>query len=57
MWDGQDVYVLLGLREELVKDGESILFVAPSIALVSQARREWLKKTRASVEEFSCVFG
>ena len=39
-------FTSLRIAEELVKDGESILFVAPSIALVSQARREWLKKTR-----------
>ena len=39
-------FTSLRIAEELVKDGENILFVAPSIALVSQARREWLQKTR-----------
>ena len=40
-------YVSLRIAERLVPDGGRILFLAPSIALVSQARREWLRfKTR-----------
>lgn len=40
-------YAALCITERLVPDGGRILFLAPSIALVSQARREWLRhKTR-----------
>ena len=40
-------YTALRITEQLVPDGGRILFLAPSIALVSQARREWLRyKTR-----------
>ena len=40
-------YIALRIAERLVPDGGRILFLAPSIALVSQARREWLRyKTR-----------
>ena len=35
-------YVSLRIAERLVPGGGRILFLAPSIALVSQARREWL---------------
>ena len=35
-------YVSLRIAERLVPAGGRILFLAPSIALVSQARREWL---------------
>ena len=36
-------YTALRITERLVPDGGLILFLAPSIALVSQARREWLR--------------
>ncbi len=39
-------YVSLRAAERLVPNGGAILFVAPSIALVSQARREWLTHTK-----------
>ena len=40
-------YIALCIAERLVPDGGRMLFLAPSIALVSQARREWLRyKTR-----------
>ena len=40
-------YAALRITERMVPDGGRILFLAPSIALVSQARREWLRyKTR-----------
>ena len=40
-------YIALRIAERLVPDGGRMLFLAPSIALVSQARREWLRyKTR-----------
>ena len=35
-------FTSLRISEEIVKDGGRIIFVAPSIALVSQSRREWL---------------
>ena len=35
-------YTALRISERLVPDGGRVLFLAPSIALVSQARREWL---------------
>ena len=38
-------YVALRIAERLVPDGGRVLFLAPSIALVSQARREWLRYT------------
>ncbi len=38
-------FTALRIAERFVPDGESILFLAPSIALVSQARREWLTHT------------
>ena len=40
-------YTALRIAERMVPDGGRMLFLAPSIALVSQARQEWLKyKTR-----------
>ena len=38
-------FTTLRIAERFVADGESILFLAPTIALVSQARREWLTHT------------
>ncbi len=38
-------FTALRIAEEIVPDGGTILFTAPSIALVSQARREWLRRT------------
>ena len=35
-------FVALRLSERMVPDGGRVLFAAPTIALVSQARREWL---------------
>ena len=43
-------FTSLRIAERLVNDGESILFAAPSIALVSQARREWLRHTRRKLK-------
>ena len=39
-------FTALRIAEEIVEDGQRILFAAPTIALVSQARREWLRRTR-----------
>ena len=38
-------FTALRTAERLVPEGGRILFLAPSIALVSQARREWLRHT------------
>ena len=38
-------FTSLRIAEEVVADGQRILFSAPTIALVSQARREWLRHT------------
>ena len=38
-------FTALRAAEQIVDDGDAILFLAPSIALVSQARREWLIQT------------
>ena len=38
-------FTALRIAEHTVPDGDAILFLAPSIALVSQARREWLRQT------------
>ena len=38
-------FTSLRIAERIVEDGGRVLFVAPSIALVSQARREWLRQT------------
>ena len=45
-------FTALRIAEKHVPDGKSILFLAPSIALVSQARREWLTHT---TRPLSCV--
>ena len=38
-------FTSLRIAEQVVLDGQRILFAAPTIALVSQARREWLRQT------------
>ena len=38
-------FTSLRIAEQVVPDGQRILFAAPTIALVSQARREWLRQT------------
>ena len=38
-------FTALRLAEKLVPNNSSVLFIAPSIALVAQARREWLQHT------------
>ena len=38
-------FTSLRIAEQVVADGGRILFAAPTIALVSQARREWLRQT------------
>ena len=38
-------FTALRIAEQIVPDGGRILFAAPTIALVSQARREWLRHT------------
>ena len=38
-------FTALRIAEELVKRSANILFIAPSIALVAQARKEWLDHT------------
>ena len=43
-------FTALRIAEQTVKDGQRILFVAPTIALVSQARREWLRQTTRKLE-------
>ncbi|MCY4262488.1 MAG: DEAD/DEAH box helicase family protein, partial [Candidatus Dadabacteria bacterium] len=43
-------FTALRIAEQIVEDGQRILFVAPTIALVSQARREWLRQTRRQLE-------
>ena len=43
-------FTSLRASEELVEDGGRILFAAPTIALVSQARREWLRQTTRPLE-------
>ena len=43
-------FTSLRIAEQLVEDGGRILFAAPSIALVSQARREWLRQTTRPLE-------
>lgn len=45
-------FAALRIAEELVENGERILFAAPSIALVAQARREWLRHTQRPL---SCI--
>ena len=43
-------FTSLRIAERVVPDGGRILFAAPSIALVSQARREWLRHTTRELE-------
>ena len=38
-------FTSLRIAEQVVSHGQRILFAAPTIALVSQARREWLRQT------------
>ena len=42
-------FMALRIAEQVVEDGGRILFAAPTIALVSQARREWLRQTTRKV--------
>ena len=43
-------FTSLRIAERIVEDGQRILFAAPTIALVSQARREWLRQTTRRLE-------
>ena len=43
-------FTSLRIAEQVVEDGQRILFAAPTIALVSQARREWLRQTTRRLE-------
>ena len=43
-------FTSLRITERVVPDGGRILFAAPTIALVSQARREWLRQTVRSLD-------
>ena len=43
-------FTSLRIAEQVVEDGQLILFAAPTIALVSQARREWLRQTTRKLE-------
>ena len=43
-------FTALRVCEDVVEDDQRILFAAPTIALVSQARREWLRHTRRKLE-------
>ena len=43
-------FTSLRIAERIVPDSGRILFVAPTIALVSQARREWLRHTTRSLD-------
>ena len=43
-------FTALRIAEKIVEDGQRILFTAPTIALVSQARREWLRQTTRKLE-------
>ncbi len=45
-------FTSLRIAEQVVGDGGRILFAAPTIALVSQARREWLRQTTRAL---SCL--
>ncbi|MCY4527853.1 MAG: DEAD/DEAH box helicase family protein [Chloroflexi bacterium] len=45
-------FTSLRIAEQVVNDGGRILFTAPTIALVSQARREWLRHT---TRELQCI--
>ena len=43
-------FTSLRIAERVVDDGGRILFAAPTIALVSQARREWLRQTTRKLQ-------
>ena len=43
-------FTALRIAEQIVEDGQRILFVTPTIALVSQARHEWLRQTTRRLE-------
>ena len=43
-------FTSLRVAEQLVDEQQRILFAAPTIALVSQARREWLRQTTRRLE-------
>ena len=43
-------FVSLRIAEQIVENGQRILFAAPTIALVSQARREWLRHATRRLE-------
>ena len=43
-------FTALRIAEQTVEEGGRILFAAPTIALVSQARREWLRQTTRRLE-------
>ena len=43
-------FTALRVCEDVVEDNQCILFAAPTIALVSQARREWLRHTQRKLE-------
>ena len=43
-------FTSLRIAQNIVDDGGRILFAAPTIALVSQARREWLRQTTRRIE-------
>ena len=45
-------FTALRIAEQIVEDGQRILFAAPTIALVSQTRREWLRQT---TRKLSCI--
>ena len=45
-------FTALRIAEQVVEDGGRILFAAPTIALVSQARREWLRQT---TRKLNCI--
>lgn len=42
----------LRLTEEMVGDGGTILFLAPSISLVSQSMRDWVNQTRSRINVY-----
>ena len=43
-------FTALRIAEQTVEEGGRILFAAPTIALVSQARREWLRQTTRKLD-------
>ena len=45
-------FTALRIAEQIVEDGGRILFAARTIALVSQARREWLRQT---TRKLNCI--